>query len=582
MLENSELNEEERLESLKTYHILDTAEEKDFDDLTQLASQICGTSIALVSFVDKDRQWFKSHLGLAANQTPRSQSFCAHAIVSLDEVMIVADAKTDLRFRNNPLVTGDPNIAFYAGVPLTNEDGYNLGTLCVIDSQSKTLSEEQVSSLKIIARQVMHKLELRRKVFKLEELNTNLKLSEAKVLLLNSQLKDAAISQQLMIERERRTNATLQISNTNAKKLQSNLDITLKDLVESEAMKAIAIDQAELGTWYIDVATQEFKPSNRLKSFFGYREDETMLYAAAIEQVAPKFKGLVVKAINESIKNGLPYDIEYPIFERITNKQRWVRATGRLYKEKDPEKHTHFYGTIIDITERKQNEQRKNDFIAMVSHEMKTPLTSMSAFIQILEFKAKKNEDAFTINALEKVMRQIRKMKGMISGFLDISRLEAGKIYIDKQCFNFAELLQEVEEDTIATITSHRIEFAPVEDIFLNADRDKIGQVINNLISNAVKYSPKGSTINVSCQSNASNAVVSVRDEGMGITEHDQKRLFERFYRVDSKESTTIAGFGIGLYLCLEIILRHDGRIWVESAIGKGSNFQFSIPLQTE
>ncbi|MET4082557.1 PAS domain S-box-containing protein [Pedobacter sp. UYP30] len=579
MVENPERIEHRRLEALKTYHILDTAEEKDFDDLTKLASQICGTTIALISFVDKDRQWFKSHKGLGVSQTPRSQSFCAHAINSPDEIMVVHDAKADLRFQDNPLVTGDPNISFYAGVPLTNEDGFKLGTLCVIDPEKRTLTEEQVSSLKIIAGQVMDTLELRRKVLMLEELNAELRSSEAKELLLNSQLKDAAVNQKLLIEREKKANTELLSTNKELKELQNGLAKILANLAESEEIKALAIEQAELGTWHIDTKTKEFRPSERMKAFFGYGRDETMPYSAAIEQIEPQFRDLVVDAINESIKKGIPCNMEYPIIERFTNKQRWIRATGKLNVINDPKRPEHFSGTMIDITERKQNEQRKNDFIAMVSHELKTPLTSMGAFIQMLELRAKKQEDDFAINALERVTRQVKKMNAMISGFLDVSRLEVGKIYVDKQHFDLSQLVKEVEEESTAMITSHEIIFAPIAYILVEADRDKIGQVINNLISNAVKYSPKGSRIDVACVAEAKNALMSVKDQGMGITELDQKKLFDRFYRVEGKESATIAGFGIGLYLCSEIILRHDGKIWVKSKLGAGSNFHFSLPL---
>ena len=164
-------NEDDRLAALRSYNILDTAEELDFDELTTLASAICQTPIALVSLVDDKRQWFKSHLGLGISETPREQSFCAHAISSPDEIMIVDDARTDARFASNPLVTGDLNIVFYAGVPLINEDGFALGSLCVIDHHQKKLSEGQISALKILAKQVITKLEARRKVIVLERLN---------------------------------------------------------------------------------------------------------------------------------------------------------------------------------------------------------------------------------------------------------------------------------------------------------------------------------------------------------------------------------------------------------------------------
>lgn len=168
-------NEAGRLKALRQYKILDTEPEQAFDDLTLIASQICGVPIALISLVDEDRQWFKSRVGVEVQETSRSVSFCAHAILQ-QGIFTIPDALTDERFRNNPFVQGDPHVRFYAGAPITTQDGYALGTLCVIDYVPRELTADQKNALSALQRQVSAQLELRRN---LEELRVALDGIEA-------------------------------------------------------------------------------------------------------------------------------------------------------------------------------------------------------------------------------------------------------------------------------------------------------------------------------------------------------------------------------------------------------------------
>lgn len=166
--------ERERLKDLESYAILDTLSETDYDDLTAIAAGICGTEISLISLIDDKRQWFKSHHGLDVTETPKDYAFCAHAINDPENIFIIQDARKDDRFHDNPLVTSDPRVIFYAGVPLISDNGLPLGTLCVIDHEPKLLSQSQIKSLRALGRQVMNILNLRKTKLTLEKTFTNL------------------------------------------------------------------------------------------------------------------------------------------------------------------------------------------------------------------------------------------------------------------------------------------------------------------------------------------------------------------------------------------------------------------------
>jgi adenylate cyclase len=179
-------NEEKRLEALRGFHILDTPAEQTFDDLVRLASYVCQTPVAMVSFVDRERQWFKARIGVQASETSRDIAFCAHAILRPQELLIVPDATKDERFSDHPLVLDAPNIRFYAGAPLVTQDGFALGTLCVVDHSPKELSPEQKKALTILRNLVVRELELHKKNIELSDAVQKLEQKEIEFLRMES------------------------------------------------------------------------------------------------------------------------------------------------------------------------------------------------------------------------------------------------------------------------------------------------------------------------------------------------------------------------------------------------------------
>jgi two-component system sensor histidine kinase VicK len=363
---------------------------------------------------------------------------------------------------------------------------------------------------------------------------------------------------------------------------QSEKDLKLanEELAQSTDDLLFTIDAAGLGTFDLNPVTGHFAGNELLKSWFGLAPGNEIPLQTATDVIAEADRERVIKAIAHSLdyRYGGKYDVEYAITSPAKSGPRFVRAKGKaLFNEQ--QQAIRMSGTVQDITEQKQDDQRKNDFIGMVSHELKTPLTSLSAIVQLASLKLKNSPDTFLAGAMEKAGVQVGKMTKMINGFLNISRLESGKIAIVKQEFLLNDLLQEEIDESKLVSPGSPIEMEACPLVTVRADREKIGSVVANIIGNAIKYSPKATSVLVKCEVQNGWAIVSIKDKGIGIKSTDAAKLFDRYYRVDNPNTKHISGFGIGLYLSAEIIERHAGRIWVESELGVGSTFYFSLPL---
>ncbi|MDB5060630.1 MAG: yycG 6 [Mucilaginibacter sp.] len=355
------------------------------------------------------------------------------------------------------------------------------------------------------------------------------------------------------------------------------LDITdIKEAEEKSAKLAAIIESSDDAIISKTLGSVITSWNDSAERIFGYAADE--IIGETIYKLIPEDRQEEEPNILSRLKTG--ERVEHFETKRITKYGQLIDVSITVSPVKDKQ------GNIIglskiarDITERKKDDIRKNDFIGMVSHELKTPLTSLNAIIQVANAKLKNSEDAFLSGAMNKANIQVKRMSGMINGFLNISRLESGKILIEKSRFDMEKMILEVIDEVKLTVSTHTINFTPGNLIEVYADPDKIGSVISNLISNAIKYSPRGKSVEIKCELANGRVIVSVRDEGIGIKPQDAEKIFDRYYRVESNHTQHISGFGIGLYLSAEIIKRHDGEIWVESEDGIGSTFYFSLPI---
>ena len=216
----------------------------------------------------------------------------------------------------------------------------------------------------------------------------------------------------------------------------------------------------------------------------------------------------------------------------------------------------------------------KDEFMAMASHELKTPLTVIKANLQILQHQMQSDPN---INFINKTLSSVNKLSDLIHSLLDVSKIQSGKLQLNISKFDLNVLLAETIANIQATTLKHKIIFNKGNQLIANADWERIEQVIINLLTNAVKYSLNATEIFVEAYTKNSNIEVCVKDSGMGIPQEDRKKIFTRFYRVQGIAST-YSGSGIGLYISSEIIKRHGGQMWVESNVGKGSHFYFSVP----
>jgi len=551
-------DENERLRALHASGLLDTPPEPAFDDLARIASQLCGTPIALVSLVDEDRQWFKSRIGLDASETPREQAFCAHAILR-NEVLVVPDATMDVRFRDNPLVTGGPGIRFYAGAPLEVAGGHRIGTLCVIDTVVHELTEAQREALVALARQVVAQIELRLHVSELQAAHARQNLFEQQLQRFNAEMKAlvAHRTAELKAERDR---AELYFD------IAGNMMVVADNggrIVRANRMAAEVLGRPGSslpGRDWFELCFPEDERADA-RAFFAQ-------LVSGERDAARRFRGHVMTADGQL---------------RVVS---W--HTTRLHDEQGAT--TGLLGVGEDITARLEAEEhlqrtlseleRSNialqQFVHVASHDLREPINSILNFAKLLRRDAHEADAMRRERYVDFIVRGGERLRALVDDLLAFVRLDATEARAD--AVNLAELVEETRQSLAAAIgrsgATIRVTPLPV----IRGDRSLLGLLLQNVIDNALKFHAPGKPpeVDIDCDVVGDELHVSVRDKGIGIAPEFQERIFEAFQRLHAHAE--YEGTGLGLALSRRIADMHHGRIFVESQPDAGSRFVLALP----
>ncbi|CAM4338939.1 PAS domain S-box-containing protein [Pedobacter westerhofensis] len=277
------------------------------------------------------------------------------------------------------------------------------------------------------------------------------------------------------------------------------------------------------------------------------------------------------------LNTGSPYQIEFRLLDKFGTYRWWMVRAIAL---KDDNGHIiKWYGSNIDITDQKELEKQKDNFLGVASHELKTPVTSIKAYVQVMEMMFRRAGDTKNAELLAKMDHQINRLSNLIADLLEVTKISTGRLQVASSVFSFNQMVEEVIEEVQRTSVNHEIQRNLHFDKEITGDKERICQVIINLLTNAIKYSPDASRIIISTEGNDSEVKICVQDFGIGIRKDQQERIFEQFYRVNGNREYTFPGLGLGLYISSEIVKHLNGRIWVDSVEGKGSTFCFSLPL---
>ena len=298
------------------------------------------------------------------------------------------------------------------------------------------------------------------------------------------------------------------------------------------------------------------------------------------QTIHPDDSVATVQSWKSSLKSGEPFQEEFRLQDN-SGEYRWWYVLALALKDGDGNI-IKWYGSNMDITEQKELAKQKDNFLAVASHELKTPVTSIKAYAQVMESLFRRSGDIKNADLMAKMDKQVNRLNTLIEDLLDVTKINSGRMRFNYTSFDFNDLMEEVTESMQLTTLTHHIEREANFNRTVNLDRERIGQVVINLLTNAIKYSPDANRVKIYTEDHGAYFRLCVQDFGIGISSEKQERVFEEFYRVSGSQEHTIPGLGLGLYICAQIVKRMGGKIMLKSSLGEGSTFIVTLPLDAE
>jgi PAS domain S-box-containing protein len=528
-------NEHERLKALHRYRILGTEAEKSFVGIAKLVAEIFNFSIAMISLVDSEEVYYASNVGLNETASPRGSSLCSLTVLA-SEVNVIENTLLDPLVAESENVCGEFGLRFYAGAPLITPDGFRIGTVCIADTVPRQFSSHERSILKDMAGLVMEQIELRLQNMinadhqhdinqRLVESNHRLKTSEARF----QSILDTMAEGVGIID----LNGNIIYANNMAQRiLRLSHNQINKRKYNDPSWQNLRLDGTPLPDEEHPMAIMMQTSEPVLDHEIGLKlPDGEVLYVS----------------INAA-----------PLFDTETGE-----LSGGI-------------GTFMDVTNRRRILQQKDEFINVASHELRTPVTSLKAAMQVLDRIKENPKPEVLYKMIDQSNRSLDRLTRLINDLLDSNRISQGKLHLRKTRFNLSKILGNCYNH-IPDSGRHELVFSGLTNAEIEADEQQIEQVFYSLINNAVKYGPESKKISILTENLGSEIKVSIRDNGPGIPVDQLSLLFERYYRVDYS-GIQLSGLGLGLYISSEIIKKHGGRVGVESVFGEGATFWFTLP----